>query len=490
MSLKKLRKRMGCLMLTGAMIFAGSHTALAAEYKANLQQSDLSRESNHSEVGGDKETEPPTEQSESHSESESERQTESETHTSDQEETKVAIDVETETETPTESEPVTDETEEPTSDTEKPNGDDSGDKEKVPQIVDRNDPKDELEQIDHPGREDGQEDHSDANANLTTNIIAGNGIYLSELSGTYYLTFEDHFSKVMDEIEKDFKQWLDKPEQFIARNWQDVLAVYVLRTRETTGNRQITLDQGAKEELEKIFFLMNIRGDSSIAKKLSKEVDLDAEICPLTVKDYAELKNLGAEEKEILDKYTTAECKKLCAVITAAKGFVRGEAGPGVSEERVSIVAAACSLVGKVGYFWGGKSYAIGWDSLWGEPMTVTAGGSKSTGRSRGFGLDCSGFVCWSFYNGLGGTDGGIGNHTTSQWNASEMVESKDAQPGDLVFYDSPEAGDQNHVGLVIGKNADGSLLVAHCSSSRNGVVVGEAWSSGFKYVRRVMSLN
>lgn len=230
MSLKKLRKRMGCLMLTGAMIFAGSHTALAAEYKANLQQSDLSRESNHSEVGGDKETEPPTEQSESHSESESERQTESETHTSDQEETKVAIDVETETETLTESEPVTDETEEPTSDTEKPNGDDSGDKEKVPQIVDRNDPKDELEQIDHPGREDGQEDHSDANANLTTNIIAGNGIYLSELSGTYYLTFEDHFSKVMDEIEKDFKQWLDKPEQFIARNWQDVLAVYVLRT--------------------------------------------------------------------------------------------------------------------------------------------------------------------------------------------------------------------------------------------------------------------
>ncbi|MCI5994832.1 MAG: NlpC/P60 family protein, partial [Blautia sp.] len=224
-------------------------------------------------------------------------------------------------------------------------------------------------------------------------------------------------------------------------------------------------------------------------KKLSKEVDLEQEICPLYADDYAELKNLGEEEREILEKYTAGECRKLCAIITAAKGFVRGEVGEDVSEERVAIVAAACSLVGKVGYFWGGKSYAIGWDSMWGDPATVTAGGSKSTGRTRRYGLDCSGFVCWSFYNGLGGTDGGIGNHTTTQWNASEMVESGDARPGDLVFYDSPAAGDQNHVGLVIGKNNDGSLLVAHCSSSKNGVVVGEAWSSGFKYVRSPRSL-
>jgi cell wall-associated NlpC family hydrolase len=69
------------------------------------------------------------------------------------------------------------------------------------------------------------------------------------------------------------------------------------------------------------------------------------------------------------------------------------------------------------------------------------------------------------------------------------MVDSGEAKAGDLVFYDSPAAGDQNHVGLVIGKNSDGSLLVVHCSSSQNGVVVGEAWSSGFKYVRSPLSL-
>ena len=69
------------------------------------------------------------------------------------------------------------------------------------------------------------------------------------------------------------------------------------------------------------------------------------------------------------------------------------------------------------------------------------------------------------------------------------MVDSDKAQPGDLVFYNSPAAGDQNHVGVVIGKNEDGSLAVAHCSSSKNGVVVGEAWSAGFKYVRSPLSL-
>jgi hypothetical protein len=356
---------------------------------------------------------------------------------------------------------------------------------------DKSDDKDKDKEIKKPKTQenDKQEDHSDANANLTSNIIAGNGIYLEELSGTYGLTFDDDFKDVMDEIEDDFCQWLEKPDEFVAENWQDVLAVYVLRTREATGSKSMTLDQTSKEELEKIFFLMNIRSDSSLTKKLSKEIEVDKEICSLTVEDYIELKNLDENEQQVLESYTSTKCRQLCAVVTAAKGFVRGEVGEGVSEERIAIVAAACSLVGKVGYFWGGKSYAIGWDSLWGNPTTVTAAGSKSTGTSRGYGLDCSGFVCWSYYNGLNGSDGGIGNHTTTQWNASEMVDSADAKAGDLVFYNSPVAGDQNHVGLVIGKNSDGSLLVVHCSSSKNGVVVGEAWSSGFKYVRSPLSL-
>ena len=63
----------------------------------------------------------------------------------------------------------------------------------------------------------------------------------------------------------------------------------------------------------------------------------------------------------------------------------------GLSPEREAVVRTACSLVGKVNYFWGGKSLVIGWDARWGELRQVTAAGSSTTGTMRPFGLDCSG---------------------------------------------------------------------------------------------------
>ena len=62
-----------------------------------------------------------------------------------------------------------------------------------------------------------------------------------------------------------------------------------------------------------------------------------------------------------------------------------------LSPEREAVVRAACSLVGKVNYFWGGKSLVIGWDARWGELWQVTAAGSSTTGTYRPYGLDCSG---------------------------------------------------------------------------------------------------
>ena len=62
-----------------------------------------------------------------------------------------------------------------------------------------------------------------------------------------------------------------------------------------------------------------------------------------------------------------------------------------LSPEREAVVRTACSLVGKVNYFWGGKSLVIGWDVRWGELRQVTAAGSSTTGTYRPYGLDCSG---------------------------------------------------------------------------------------------------
>ena len=139
-----------------------------------------------------------------------------------------------------------------------------------------------------------------------------------------------------------------------------------------------------------------------------------------------------------------------------------------LSPEREAVVRTACSLVGKVNYYWGGKSLVLGWDSRWGELRQVTAAGSSTTGTYRPYGLDCSGFVDWVFYNATGGQYViGHGGGATMQHNYCTDISWSAAQPGDLVFYP-----DNSHVGIVGGRDANGELLIIHCASGYNNVVI------------------
>lgn len=140
----------------------------------------------------------------------------------------------------------------------------------------------------------------------------------------------------------------------------------------------------------------------------------------------------------------------------------------GLSPKREAVVRTACSLVGKVNYFWGGKSLVIGWDVRWGELRQVTAAGNSTTGTYRPYGLDCSGFVDWVFFNQSGGSYViGHGGGATMQHSYCTNISWADAQPGDLVFYP-----DNSHVGIVGGRNANGELLIIHCASGYNNVVI------------------
>ena len=151
----------------------------------------------------------------------------------------------------------------------------------------------------------------------------------------------------------------------------------------------------------------------------------------------------------------------------------------GLSPEREAVVRSACSLVGKVNYFWGGKSLAFGWDARWGELRQVTAAGSSTTGTYRPYGLDCSGFVDWVFYNATGGDYIiGHGGGAMMQHTYCTPILWEDAQPGDLVFY--PE---DNHVGMVGGWDEDGNILIIHCASGYNNVVI--TGKEGFTSVGR-----
>ena len=150
-----------------------------------------------------------------------------------------------------------------------------------------------------------------------------------------------------------------------------------------------------------------------------------------------------------------------------------------LSPERRAVVETACKLVGKLNYFWGGKSLVLGWDSRWGTIQKVWAAGSPSTGTYRPYGMDCSGFVDWVFYNMSGGSYIiGHGGGARMQHSYCTPISWSQAQPGDLVFYP-----DDTHVGIVGGWDESGNIQIIHCASGQNNVVI--TGKAGFTTIGR-----
>ena len=326
-----------------------------------------------------------------------------------------------------------------------------------------------------------------------SNLHAGKEFYLDSLKGNYQLTFSDDFASVMNEIEAEYKEknklsdvsdnrsdgLTTSADSLLVRNWQDILAVYVYEQSQN-GVKEFTLDASSKDELAKIFAQMNpiVRDKDNITHVSYGNYHIN---------NYIKQNDISQNDRSVLKKYVETDCKLLCAIVTDAKGFVRQSVGDDVSEERVNVITAAYSLVGEVGYFWGGKSTTIGEDPSWGTAEKVSATGSASTGTVRAYGLDCSGFVTWSVINGYlnQGMQDSVGDGTSDQWEKANVVSEQDAQPGDLVFQKGPEAGSDNHVGIICGKTDAGDWIAVHCSSSKNGVTVGEAYGASFRYIRQ-----
>ena len=137
------------------------------------------------------------------------------------------------------------------------------------------------------------------------------------------------------------------------------------------------------------------------------------------------------------------------------------------SGKRKELMRCALSLVGRVPYFWGGKS-APGWNSDWNTPRLVTAAGSSSTGTIRPYGLDCSGFTEWVYQTALGVT---LYDGSWNQWDATHAITEEELLPGDLGFMAVPGTVPVNHVLLYAGKDDAGNKLWVHCSSG-TGVVL------------------
>ena len=332
------------------------------------------------------------------------------------------------------------------------------------------------------------------------------GIFFSgEDSGTRYTMpeavtmlnteFTDRIEQIKAENPHDELDMDNAGSAAIISNWRDVLAVYAVRTTTdaSSPDEVATLTEEKLDILRQIFWDMNaisywvetISGD----KDESDTVILHITV---TVKDHLQMADeyrFNAEQHKLLEELMQPEYQELFAALTGSYQDI--ELSPDevakimenlpadLSEARREVVLTAYQLLGRVHYFWGGKSLVIGWDSRWGMPMEVTAEGSSTTGTVRPFGLDCSGMVDWVFYNQSGGQYViGHGGGATAQHSYCTPIAWSDAQPGDLVFY----PGD-SHVGIVCGFDSGGNIMIIHCASGANNVVVTS--KEGFTAVSR-----
>ena len=272
--------------------------------------------------------------------------------------------------------------------------------------------------------------------------------------------------------------------------WSDILAVFATKTAGAAdGTTVAILDAANVEALRTVFWDMTKLASSSREVEHPASGDtpawteqiLTVTITARTPDDMRVFYSFTEEQNEALDELL-ANSDMLASLagdltisdITAKK--LLADLPAALDPERRAVVETACRLVGKVNYFWGGKSLVIGWDSRWGQLTKVWADGSSTTGTYLPYGLDCSGFVDWVFYN---VTDGeyviGHGGGAHMQHTYCTPISWNEAQPGDLVFYPGDE-----HVGIVGGRDESGNLLIIHCAFSQNNVVITDL--DGFSF--------
>lgn len=264
-------------------------------------------------------------------------------------------------------------------------------------------------------------------------------------------------------------------------NWTDIIAVFAVKTAgaDADATDVVTIDEERIDLIRQVFRDMNEVSwyVQTIEHEDDTETILHITITSKKATEMPDIYHFSKSQREALTEVLKPEYAQMLAELVGTYG---GEVSldeaqiramlaampKDVSAQRKAVVEKAYSLLGKVNYFWGGKSSAIGWDSRWGTPTRVTAPGSRSTGTVRPYGLDCSGFVDWVFNNSLGYVIG-HGGGAASQHGYCKPISWSEALPGDLVFY----PGD-SHVGIFVGKDESGSPIIIHCASSQNNVVL------------------
>lgn len=211
--------------------------------------------------------------------------------------------------------------------------------------------------------------------------------------------------------------------------WTEVLAVFAVKTSMADGAESVdvvTLDEKRVQKPSKVFWDMNVITYHVVV--IERVRILRIYITSMTAEQASESYRFTKQQKKALVELL--EYRDLLQALIgrvditdAGAEEVRQALPTELTPERRKAVETALSLVGKVSYFWGGVRMQHQY---------------------------CTN-IPWS-----------------------------EAQPGDLAFFP-----DNSHVGIVVGRDADGNILVCHCSSGRNNVVVTECRATGFTAIGR-----
>lgn len=322
----------------------------------------------------------------------------------------------------------------------------------------------------------------------------GNGSGIPQAVAQLNGEFTARIEQIKEETPHDILDMDNEAVATVLDNWRNVLTVYAVRAS-ADGGSPSGLDGLTAENLallREVFWDMNqISSFTETVPKGEDETEIVLHITAVvkTPQEMAAEYGFTDEQKELLEELLKPEYQELFQTLIGSSQDltltieqvqeILDSLPDDLSEERRQVILTAYQLLGKVNYFWGGKSLVLGWDSRWGTPKEVWAAGSSSTGTVRPYGLDCSGFVDWVFYNISGGSYViGHGGGAHMQHTYCDPITWAEAIPGDLVFY--PE---DTHVGIVCGFDSAGNVQIIHCASGANNVVV--TGKSGFTTIAR-----
>ncbi len=166
-------------------------------------------------------------------------------------------------------------------------------------------------------------------------------------------------------------------------NWDLVLAVFATKVagvEDDTVEDVVVITEDKKQKLKNVFWDMHeitSRTETAASGDNSEKV-VYITITAKTKEEMIEKYHFTRKQQEALntllkqDEVLISVTQSLAVSDRAAQDILKNLPDT-LSAERKKVIKAACSLVGKVNYFWGGKSSAIGWDSEWGKLKTVSA---------------------------------------------------------------------------------------------------------------------